>query len=163
MKVSAAKFTLTGQDILEIINDYVKINDLKIDSVDIDDIFTVRGTYKVKLVVPFQAKIGIGNIYNDIINLKIFSLHVSKIGMLSSVKNVFLKKLLNDYSKYGIELNKDTLTIDLNLIYKLIPYFNLKIKKITVVKNVLEIYTNNIIYDPNKSTIDFKKKSKNLS
>lgn len=160
MKVSAAKFILTGHDILEIINDYVKIDYLKIDSIEIQEIITIKGNYKMKLIVPFQAKIGIGSIYNNMINLKIFSINVSKIGILSSVKNMFLKKLLSDYADYGIELKKDTLTINLDLIYKFIPYLNLKLKQITIVKDKLEINTENIVYDPNKPIKNFKKKIK---
>ncbi|WP_123052854.1 DUF1232 domain-containing protein [Clostridium sp. JN-1] len=159
MKVSAAKFILTGQDILEIINDFVKIDDLKIDSIEIQEIITIKGSYNMKLIVPFQAKIGIGSIYGNIINLKIFSINVSKIGMLSSFKNMFLKKLLNDYADYGVELKKDTLTVNLDLIYKLIPYLNLNLRQITIVKDKLEIDAQNIVYDPNKPTEAFKKKA----
>lgn len=158
MKISAAKFILTGQDVLEIINKYVKIDGLKIDNIKIQEIITIEGSYKMKLVVPFQIKIGIGSICNNVINLKIFGINISKVGMLSSVKNIFLKKLLNDYADCGIELKKDIIIINLNSIYKFIPYLNLKLKQVTILQNKLEIDAENIVYDPDKTTKDFKKK-----
>lgn len=150
MRVSNVKVTLTEQDILSIIQDYVQVEGLNVESVYIKESITIKGNYKKKLTIPFEVKVGLGNINNNIINLKLFSVSISKIGILRGIKNIALKKLLSDFSQYGIEVDKDTITIDLSLAVKLIPYFNLRLKTINIIERALETEVEEITYEENK-------------
>ena len=69
MKVSAAKVILTEEDILSIAQDYLKIDGLQIENIDIREIITIDGIYKKKISTGFEVKLGLGNIKNNIINL----------------------------------------------------------------------------------------------
>ena len=158
MKVSSVKVVLTEQDVLSIIHDYVQIEGLKIDSIEIKELITVRGSYKKKITIPFVAKIGLGNIHGNIINVKIFSVNVSKIGVFSSIKNIALKKLLSDFSEYGVSVDKDTVTLDLDSVSKLVPYFYFKLENVNIINGGLEIEAQDVIYSERKPVAFIEKK-----
>jgi Uncharacterized conserved protein len=150
MRVSAVKAVFNEEDMLSIIHDYIQIEGLKIDSIEIRESIVVRGSYKKKITIPFLVELGLGNIHGNIVNIKVFSVKVSKIGIISGIKNITLKKLLSDFSEYGVKVNKDTVTVDLELASKLVPYFCFKLKTISMIDSALEIEAEEIIYSERK-------------
>ena len=158
MKVSAVKVVLTEEDVLSIIHDYIQIEGLKIDSIEIKELITVRGSYKKKITIPFVAKIGLGNIHGNIVNIKVFSVNVSKIGIFRGIKNIALKKLLSDFSEYGVKVDKDTVTLDLELASKLVPYFYFKLKTINIMDGALEVEAEDVIYSERKPVANIEKR-----
>ena len=162
MKVSFGKAILTEQDILGIVHEYVNIEGLNIEKISINEIITIEGTYKSKISANFQVKMGIGNINNNIINLKIFDVHVYKFKVFKNVKNIVLKKLLDNFSPYGVEVDRDTVRVDLNLAVKLIPYFNLKLKKVEMLPGALEVEAEDIRYEEKKKFPNIEKKKRSI-
>ncbi|MCH5138144.1 DUF1232 domain-containing protein [Clostridiaceae bacterium UIB06] len=160
MRVSAVKLVLTEEDILSIIHDYIEVEGLKIDSIEIRESIVLRGSYKKKITIPFLVKMGLGNINGNIINIKVFSVKIGKIGIFSGIKNITLKKLLSDFSEYGVTVNKDTVTADLELVSKLVPYFYFKLKAIGMIKGALEIEVQEIVYSERKPVANIDKKEK---
>jgi uncharacterized membrane protein YkvA (DUF1232 family) len=160
MKISNVKAVLTEEDILSIIEDYLSIEGLTIESVEIKEVVTVKGNYKKKIKIPFKAKIGIGNIDNNTLNIKVFSVNILKIGVLSNIKNLLLKKLLSDYDEYGIKVEKDNVSLNLDLISKLVPYFYVKLRKINLMDRSLEVEVTDIVYAENKEIVKITKKIK---
>ncbi len=160
MKISGVKAVLSEKDILSIIKDYLNIEGLTINSIYIKETIIVKGNYKKKINIPFSAEIGIGNICDNILNIKIFKVNVLKVGILSSIKKLVLKKLLKDYSEYGIKVDKDTVILNLDLLSKLIPYFYVRLNKITMMQGALEVQVENAIYAENKERIKIIKSSK---
>lgn len=158
MKVSAVKVVLTEEDILGIIHDYIQIEGLKIDSIEIKELITVRGSYKKKITIPFVAKMGLGNIHGNIVNVKVFSVKVSKIGIFRGIKNIALKKLLSDFSEYGVKVDKDTVTLDLDLASKLVPYFYFKLKTINIMDGAVEVEAEDVIYSERKPVVNIEKR-----
>ncbi|AZV55620.1 DUF1232 domain-containing protein [Clostridium sp. AWRP] len=162
MKVSFGKAILTEQDILGIVHEYVNIEGLNIENISINEIITIEGTYKSKISVNFQVNMGLGNINNNIINLKIFDVHVYKFKVFKNVKNIVLKRLLDDFSPYGVEVDRDTVRVDLNLAVKLIPYFNLKLKKVEILPRALEVEAEDIRYEEKKKFPNIEKKKRSI-
>ncbi|CAB1251979.1 DUF1232 domain-containing protein [Clostridium sp. WLY-B-L2] len=162
MNVSAAKVILTEEDILSIAKDYLKIEGLDIENINIQEIITVSGTYKKKINTAFEIKLGLGSIKNNIINLKIFDLKIYKLKVIKSVKNIAVKKILENFVSYGINVNGDNINIDLNLAVKLIPYFNLKLTRIETLPNALKIEAENIKYEKEKKFPHIDKKKNPL-
>lgn len=160
MRVSAVKLVLTEEDILSIIHDYIQIEGLKIDSIEIRESIVLRGSYKKKITIPFLVKMGLGNINGNIINIKVFSVKIGKIGIFSGIKNITLKKLLSDFSEYGVKVNKETVTVDLELVSKLVPYFYFKLNAIGMIKGALEIEVQEIVYSERKPVANIDKKEK---
>ena len=160
MKVSFGKAILTEQDILGIVHEYVNIEGLNIENININEIITIEGTYKRKISVNFQVKVGLGNINNNIINLKILDVYVYKFKVFKNVKSIALRKLLDNFSPYGVGVDKDIIRVDLNLAVKLIPYFNLKLKKVEILPRALEIEAEDIRYEEKKKFPNIEKKKR---
>ncbi|MBC2580196.1 YkvA family protein [Clostridium sp. DJ247] len=162
MKVSAVKVLLNDEDILSIISDYIDIEGLQIDNIEINELITIKGSYKRKISIPFTVKIGLGSILGNVINIKIFNIHVSKIGILNSIKNLALKKLLKDFVDYGIKVDKDIVTANLDVISKFVPYFYFKLKSINVISGAIEVEAENLIYAENKLMPTRNKETKKI-
>lgn len=160
MKVSAVKAILTEEDLLSIIEDFVEVEGLVISEIKIEELITVKGSYKKGIKVPFKAKLGIGNVCDNIINIRIFNVNVMKLGILNGIKNFALKTFLKDFSEYGINVDKDSLALDMNLIMKLIPYVCFKLKSVKIVEGGLEVEAQELTYAKNKETVSIKKKEK---
>lgn len=159
MKISLVNCIVSNADILNMIEEYVIVKGLKITSIEINEFITINGVYKKMVDIPFKAILGIGNINNNIINIKIMNVYAGRLGIFTPVKNIVLKNLLKDFSVNGLNVDKDTLIVDLNLITKVIPYVYFNLIAITPVKDALEIKLGELIYAPSKETESFGKKS----
>ncbi|MDF2880446.1 MAG: hypothetical protein K0R54_1003 [Clostridiaceae bacterium] len=162
MKITAVKAVLTGQDILGILNEYVIVEGLKFEKIEINELITVYGSYKKGITIPFKAQVGIGNIIDNTVNLKIFNINVMKIGMLNLIKNLALKTSLKDFYDVGIKVNKDNIAVNLGTISKLVPYVYFKLNKVNIVQETIEAEVEEVIYAKNKETIKFEKKKKKV-
>lgn len=162
MKVSEVKAVLTEEDLLSILKDFVEVEveGLAFTKVMIDDLIIIEGMYKKGISIPFRAKVGIGNVYDNILNVKIFDINVAKIGILNGIKDMTLRAILKDFAEYGIKAEKNYLEIDMNLISKLIPYVYFNLKSVKIEKGIIEADVKDIIYAENKETTKIKKKDK---
>lgn len=159
MKISSVKAVLTEEDVLGIIKEYVNVEGLTFESIEIDEFINVFGSYKKGVTIPFKAKVGIGNVHDNKINIKIFNISVAKVGVFGGIKNFALKTFLKDFESYGIKVNKDYMEIDMNLITKLIPYVYFSLCSVRIVNASIEAEVSDIIYAENKETIKIEKKS----
>lgn len=150
MNISTVKVVLTEQDVLSIIQDYAQIEGIEIHSIEIKELITLRGHYKKRITIPFQAKLGLGNIKGNIINVIVFKINVLKIAMLKSIKNIVLKKLLSDFDEYGVKGEKGIITLNLDKMSKLVPYFDFSLSKINIIEGGLEIELEKVAYTENK-------------
>lgn len=160
MRVSAVKAVLTQEDILGIMKEYIKVEGLSFEDLTIDDFINLEGVYKKGINIPFKVKLGLGNIKDNVLNIKIFNVSVAKIGILKGIKNFALKKFLKEFEEYGIKVDKETISLDLNGVSKFVPFFYFKLNKITLTKGAVEAEIEDIVYAENKETIDIKEKVK---
>lgn len=160
MKITEVNAVLTGEDLLGILNEYVEVEGLKFEKVEINEFISIYGSYKKGVTIPFYAKIGLGNVYDNIINVKIFKVSAAKIGILKGITNIALKTFLKALSEYGIKSDKDNLIIDLNLISKLIPYVYFKLNSVRLVSGNIEASVSEIIYAQDKQVVKIKKEDK---
>lgn len=159
MRVSAAKVYLSEKDILSIIEQFVHVEGLQIKAIKINDLITVKGEYKKGVIIPFTAKIGIGIVVNNSVNVMIFGVKVSKIGILDSIKKLAMKAFLKDLDSIGLHVQGDTLNISMNKLSKIIPYVYFNLKNIEVQDGFIEAKVENIIYTEDKETISIKHES----
>lgn len=162
MRVTSGKIRLTSKDILEVVNEYVKVDNLNIKDIKINDLITVYGSYKKRVEIPFQATLGIGSIKDNKVTVKIFDFKAFKVGILSSVKNFALKSFLRDFEKDGIIVDRDNLIVDLNVISKFVPFVYFKLKSASLLDNAVEVEVEDIVYSPDKETAEFNKKRYNI-
>jgi len=160
MKITAVKAVLSGKDILSIIDDFVEVEGLKIDKIEIGDLVSVSGTYSKGVIFPFDVKIGFGNVINNVINIKVFNANVLKLNVLNVVKNMALKSFLKDFSEYGVKVEKDNVTVDLVMISKLVPYVYFRLENLKIADGNVEALFEELIYAKNKETVKIDKKLK---
>lgn len=162
MKISNIKATITENDIMSIISEFVEIKGLIIEKIEIKELIVITGKYKKAITIPFQAKIGVGNVYDNLLNLKLLQVKVSKLGLISKIKNIMLKNIISDAHEYGVSVDKDTIELDLNIISKFIPYVYFKAKKVSIVDETVEVEIENLIYSQNKEVPVVEKKHNSL-
>lgn len=160
MKISAVKAVLTQEDILGIMKQYINVEGLSFESLVIDDFIILEGSYKKGINIPFKVKLGLGNIKDNILNVKVFNVSVAKIGILKGIKNFALKKFLKEFEEYGIKIDKENISLDLNGVSKFVPLFYFKLNKITLNKGAIEAEIENIVYAQDKETVDINDKEK---
>jgi len=157
MKVSTVKVVLTEKDILEIIDEFVKVPGLVISKIVIKELITVQGSYKKGVAVPFMANVGIGSIHGNVVNIKFMDVKVAKLGILKVIKNFALKNFLSDFSGNGIKVEKDNIIVDLDRIIKVVPGVDFKLKGLDIIDNGLEAQVEDFTYAPNKEVEIFGK------
>lgn len=163
MKISSAKIKITETDILSIIEDFLEVDGLKVESINIDELISISGTYKNKIQMPFKLVFGIGSVNSNILNIKIFDLKLSKVGIFGGIRNAALKTFLKEFSQFGVNINKDIVTIDLNVLSKLLPYVYFKVSSISLIKNALLVDAYEIIYSKNKVSTPHSKTEKQIT
>ncbi|OFI00001.1 hypothetical protein CLOACE_21920 [Clostridium acetireducens DSM 10703] len=158
MKISQANILLTNKDIFNILKEFVNVEGLRFSDIEINELITVLGSYTKGMKINFEVKIGVGSVCNNVLNLKIFSAKVAKLSIFEVVKNATLKGFLKYFEDYGINVDKDTIQIDLSILSKTIPYVYFKLNSINIVKDSLELDVENIIYTKEKEGIAFERK-----
>lgn len=158
MKITQVNAVLTSEDLLGILSEYVEVEGLKFEKIEINELISIHGSYKKGVRVPFYAQIGLGNVYDNIINIKIFKVSAAKIGILKGITNIALKTFLKNLAEYGVKSEKDNLIVDLNLISKLIPYVYFKLNSVKLTNGNIEASISDIIYAQDKEVVAIEKK-----
>lgn len=158
MKISNVSAALTGEDLLGILKDFVQVEGLCFEKVEISEYISLYGSYKKGISIPFHADIGLGNVYKNIINVKIFKIDAAKINIFKNITSLVLKVFSKKLIEYGIKVNGDTLIINLNIISKFIPYVYFKLNSVIIENGIINVSIKDIIYAPDKKTDETGKK-----
>lgn len=163
MKLSSIRVTLTEKDIYEIVQEYLDIDNLNIEKITLNELIEIEGTYEKGANIPFYVMGGISSIVGNTVYVKILKVKIAKVPMAAMVVSAALKGMLKDYEEDGITIDKDNLIIDLELIAKVVPYFNFKLKKLTILEGQLEAEVEDIVYAPHKKKVVLGKKKSEKS
>ncbi|WP_026886162.1 YkvA family protein [Clostridium beijerinckii] len=130
MNISEVKVKLTGNDILSIINEFVKIDGLDLRTVTINNGIILEGSLKKGINIDFNIKVQlVGCVHNKII-VKIVKVKVLNVGFFKILRSFVLKQLAKAFKKYGIDSDRDKVIIDINTILQDVPYINLNINEV---------------------------------
>lgn len=146
MKVSSVKVTLTEVDIMTLIKDYLKVSGLHIESISLGDFIEVKGSYTNGISIPFFAKLALGSVDNNTLNIRIFKVKVMNLHIIDTIKKLALKLSLSSFRDYGIYVKKENIRIDLDILSKKIPYTYFKIEKINLYSGYIDVFVDNIVY-----------------
>ncbi|MBU5592893.1 DUF1232 domain-containing protein [Clostridium sp. MSJ-4] len=156
MLVSQVNAKLSELDLMGIIDEYVKVEGLKIESIAINEFIEVFGQYKKVVNLPFKLTLAFGSFYNNKINLKLTSIKVYKLGVISPIKNYTLKKIIESLKQKGINVNEDHITLDLDILLKAVPYVTFKLDYIELLKGYIQVSVKDVLVSLNKSTESLK-------
>ncbi len=159
MKISGIKAVLSGNDIMSILDDFLDVEGLKIDNIDLKDLAIITGSYTKGTTFPFIIKVGFGNVVDNVLNIKIFDVKVHRLNVFGFIKNMALKKFLKDFSEFGVIVDKDNVNLDLTMVNRLIPYVYFKLENLDIVDNHIEAQFKELIYAKNKEGEKAEKKT----
>lgn len=139
MNISGVQAKLTGDDILSIINEFVKLENLNINEVIINNQIMIKGTLKMKFKVNFQVVIDLLGVKDGIINGKFSGFKVMKMGLFRPIRSLVLKFALKAVNVNGIKADKDRVQIDVSKILLEVPFVDFKFADVYTQKNLLHV------------------------
>lgn len=158
MKISSLKIKLTKKDIKGIIDEYLDIDELKIEDIEIDNFITLYGEINKGFNLKFKIKIGVGRVYNNEINLKIFKIKLGKLPVPIKVVSSIVKHYVKKLEDIGLVVNNGYIKLKVNLLMKFLPYVYLNLKNINLIESAVELEAEDVIVSQNKEIekIEFK-------
>ena len=159
MKISAVSVTLSSRDLLSMVDDFIEVEGLKIDRIDMEDLVTISGSYRKVINIPFEIKVGIGNVINNVVNVRIMNVNILKLNILGSIRNLAMKKFMKDLSEYGVTVDGENVAVDLVMISRLVPYIYFRLDSLKISEKCLVANFEELIYAKNKETVKIEKKA----
>lgn len=153
MKISNVNVSLSGADIISIINDFMKVPGLSIDEVNLKDFIEIKGEYKALFKIPFSVKLALGNVDNNNIHMTILKIGISKLSIWSVVRRQALKMAVKNLKEQGIEVDieKDVLSLNLDGILETLPVkLELALKTLTLKEEKIYVETKDIDFSLEK-------------
>lgn len=144
MNISEVKVKLTGNDILSIINEFVKIEGLNLKSVTIEDGIILEGTFKKGIKIDFLVKAEMVECLNNKIVARIVKVKILNLRLFRILRSFALKQLAKAFADYGIKNDKDKAIVDINMILKDVPFVDLTINEIFMKRSELWVEASNI-------------------
>lgn len=132
VNISNIDVRLSGDDIISIINDFIKIDGLNISSVSINDDIVLEGNFKNIINIPFRVAVELKYVQDNVIVLSLGKVKLLKMGIIKFVKNYALKMAVKSLSDFGIISAKGEVSIDLKKIFRKYPFINLELNKLSL-------------------------------
>lgn len=139
MNISGVKVSLTGEDLLSIINDFVKVDGLKLSKIDIGEEIKLQGSYVKGFKIDFIAGVKLKRVENGIINGEVASFKIAKIKVFSLLRKMALKYALKAIEEKGIKYQDGKVVINLKSILLDVPYVDLDVSDIHITQNILNV------------------------
>lgn len=150
MKVSKVEATLSSEDILSIVNDFVKIDGLNLRQINIGDDLEIKGEFKKILSVKFTLTASIEKVESNNIDLKIKAIKVFKVGVFKPIKKLGMKMALKGFKEQGIEVNGENLIINISTILKSVPFIDLCLENVSIEAGNIKAKVENIDFNLSK-------------
>ncbi|MEG1002231.1 MAG: YkvA family protein [Clostridium sp.] len=144
MNISKVCVNLTGDDILSIINDFLKIDGLKINEATIHNGIELKGSFTKGIKIDFSVLIDNLNIVDGKVVGRLSKLKVYKLGIFRIFRSLALKTLIKVIGDIGICTTKDRITVDVNQLLEKVPFIKIDVKNIYVTKDILSAEVENI-------------------
>ena len=132
MNISEVKVKLLRDDILSIINEFVKVDGLTIKKVSINDGIILEGSFKKGLNIDFSAKVELIECVHNRIIVRIVKIKILSFGVFRVLRSFALKQLSKTFKEYGIDSEKDKAIINIKTILKDVPFVDLNINDIFI-------------------------------
>lgn len=132
MKISNIKVKLLGEDLLSIINEFVKIDGLYINKINISNGIIIEGNFKKGINVEFSLKVEILELIGEKIICRLSNFKVMNLGLFRMIRSFILKKVIKDFNDKGITAEKDKISIDIRKILYDIPFVDFTLKEVFV-------------------------------
>ncbi|EEH99107.1 YkvA family protein [Clostridium tertium] len=144
MNISGVKVSLTGEDLLSIINDFVKVEGLNLAKIEIGEEIKLFGSYVKGFKIDFIAGLRVKRVENGVIHGEVSSFKIAKIKVFSLFRKMALKYTLKSLEEKGINYEDGKVVINLKSLLRDVPYVDLDIADIHIKQNILNVDVTNI-------------------
>lgn len=144
MNISGVKVALTGEDLLSIANDFVKVDGLDLEKIEVEDEIKLYGSFSKGFTINFMVGIKLSRVENGIIHGEVSSFKIAKIKIFSLVRKAALKYALKSLEEKGISYKEGKVVINIKYLLKDVPYVDLNISDIHLRQGVLNVDLSNI-------------------
>ena len=144
MNISGVKVSLTGEDLLSIINDFVKVEGLNLAKIEIGEEIKLFGSYVKGFKIDFIAGLRVKRVENGVIHGEVSSFKIAKIKVFSLFRKMALKYTLKSLEEKGINYEDGKVVINLKRLLRDVPYVDLDIADIHIKQNILNVDVTNI-------------------
>jgi len=145
MKISGIKVKFTKEDALDSIKEYVKVDDLTVESIDFENKISIECTYKKGIKIKLKVKIQIDRVMGNVLYLNVVEANIGKIHILDKIKNMVLKNILKDFEKYGVNINKNIISVDIEDLCKQIPFVEFKLIGLNIIEGDIEAEVKDLV------------------
>lgn len=144
MNVTSISVGLSGDDLISIVNEFVKIKELTIDKIEITDDIRIVGSFKKGITIKFEFKFKLQSMENGMINGEITGFKVLNIGIASFLRKVALKFALKSLKDKGIIYDKGRVVIQYKYLLKDVPFVDFDIHSIYFTNGTINVEVRNI-------------------
>lgn len=144
MNISGVKVSLTGEDLLSIINGFVKVEGLNLAKIEIGEEIKLFGSYVKGFKIDFIAGLRVKRVENGVIHGEVSSFKIAKIKVFSLFRKMALKYTLKSLEEKGINYEDGKVVINLKSLLRDVPYVDLDIADIHIKQNILNVDVTNI-------------------
>lgn len=144
MNITNVAVGLTGEDLLSILNDFVSVEGLTVNSIEISDCILIKGNFKKGLSIDFECGLRFNSADNDMIQGEICKFKVLNIGIASFFRKIALKYALKSFADKGITYNEGKVNIQYKYILKDVPYIDFAINDLRLLDDKLVVGVNNV-------------------
>lgn len=144
MNITNVAVGLTGEDLLSILNDFVSVEGLTVQIIEISDCILIKGNFKKGLSIDFECGLRINSADNNMIQGEICKFKVLNIGIASVFRKIALKYALKSFADKGITYNAGKVNIQYKYILKDVPYIDFDINDLRLLEDKLVVGVNNV-------------------
>lgn len=144
MNISGVKVALTGEDLLSIANDFVKVDGLDLEKIEVEDEIKLYGSFSKGVTINFMVGIKLSRVENGIIHGEVSSFKIAKIKIFSLVRKAALKYALKSLEEKGISYKEGKVVINIKYLLKDVPYVDLNISDLHLRQGILNVDLSNI-------------------
>lgn len=145
MNISNVKVKLTGDDLLSILNEFVSIEELSVNSIDINDSIHIKGTFKKGVSINFEAKLVVASSKDGRIQCDLVGFKVYKIGILAYFRKVALKYALKSLADKGIMYDNGKVDIQYRYLLKDVPYVDFNVVDVFIDNGAIEAEVSDLV------------------
>lgn len=144
MNISSVKVALTGEDLLSIINEFVSVEGLNLQKIEVEDEIRLYGSFTKGITINFAAGVKLSRVEDGIIHGEVSFFKVAKLKIFSLFRKAALKFALKSLEEKGISYNDGKVVINIKYLLKDVPYVDLDISDIYFTQDLLNVDVSNI-------------------
>lgn len=144
MNISGVNTSLTGNDLLSIINEFMNVEGLEISKVEVNEDIQFTGVFKKGVAINFVGGIKLGKVEDGKIYGEISTFKILNIGILSIFRKLALKYAVKSFEDKGIHYEKGKIIINIKKILIDVPFIDFDVDDIYIGNSILNVSVKNI-------------------